>query len=388
MTVRLAPARVRELGITAQGLNRGAHARATTAQQILDRLGCIQIDSINVVRRSHELVLLARGAEFNDAAAFVDHHRPPDYFEYWAHAASLVPLDLWPHFAFRRRRLAEHGWNGPAVDPAACADVRKRVEDLGAATISDLGGAQGTGWDRSSPYKWAAEWLLATGEIVSVRRRGWKRVYEPASAALPATLLEDEPDEHDSLQYLSERALKAQGVATTSDVADYFRLAAKSVHTALTASPSCVPVEVDGWREQAWAWAPALDAPSAEMEDTPLPLSPFDSLLWHRPRMRQLFDVDYLLEAYKPAVKRQCGYFGMPVLAAGRIAGRIAVRVDKQRRLTIEGVQIAAVSEPDTLAHALRTAAIWGGADVDAETTRAVLAQGWETRHDEEVVTA
>ncbi|MFI6084229.1 DNA glycosylase AlkZ-like family protein [Streptomyces sp. NPDC051217] len=196
-------------------------------------------------------------------------------------------------------------------------------------TISDLGGAQGTGWDRTFANKWALEWLLATGELACVRRQGWQRVYQHASTVVPESLLSLQPTDDECIRSLSQIALSALGIATADDIADHFRLPVRRVTALLPTLDNIEPAKVEGWPD-AWADASALQ-PGPVDPQACTPLSPFDSLLWHRPRMRRLFGVEYLLEAYKPKAKRECGYFGMPVLAGTQIIGRIAVRVSKGR---------------------------------------------------------
>jgi uncharacterized protein YcaQ len=348
----------RAVAVSAQGLHLSTPAQG--AQTTLRALGCIQLDTINVVRRSHELVQLARGVAPSDARRLIDDADPPVLFEYWAHAASLIPLELWPLFGFRRRHYATRGWSGPTVDPAACDHVRAVLAERGAVTISDLGGAQGSGWERSSVHKWALEWLLATGEVACVNRRGWQRLYQLTEAAIPQDLRERDLSPAECVRTLTGTALRALGVATAGDIADYFRLPVKQVTVCLGELEDAEPARVEGWPEPAWASHLELHT-TAVIKDATTPLSPFDSLIWHRPRMRRLFGVEYLLEAYKPARTRQCGYFGMPVLAGTEITGRIAVRVSKGHA-HVEGYQVADGHDPDHLHSALQTLCEWGGA--------------------------
>ncbi|MFI7202132.1 DNA glycosylase AlkZ-like family protein [Streptomyces massasporeus] len=320
----------------------------------------MQLDTISVVRRSHELIQLARGVPVAEAQQLIGESDPPVLFEYWTHAASLIPLSLWPLFAFRRRSYSVKGWTGPTVDPAAVSHVRSVVAERGSVTISDLGGAKGSGWERSSANKWALEWLLAIGELACVHRRGWQRVYQSAEAVIPGDLLYAEPDEAECLRSLTRLALQALGVATADDVADYFRLPPRKVAACLTASDEAEPVKVEGWAQPAWASRAALSPPQLDHEAC-TPLSPFDSLIWHRPRMRRLFGVEYLLEAYKPAAARECGYFGMPVLVGNSLVGRIAVRVSKGTAV-VEGHQLIGGQDPAHLNQALAVVCQWAEA--------------------------
>ncbi|MGY2011966.1 winged helix-turn-helix domain-containing protein [Nocardia gipuzkoensis] len=357
LDLSLAEARI--IAVGTQGLHCGNFGDRS-ARDVLNQLGCIQLDTISVVRRSHELVQLARGVNAAAAASAIDEIRPAMLFEYWAHAASLVPLRLWPLFGFRRRRYLTKGWSGPSVDPDACEYVRSVLADRGRATISELGGARGDGWNRESANKWALEWLLAIGEVACVSRRGWQRVYQPVENVIPAELLHADPDDQACLSALVVLAIDALGVATTDDIADYFRLPSQAVAQALAQLPEAMPARVESWPMPAWVASSALTpAPIDEAASTPL--SPFDSLIWHRPRMRRLFGVEYLLEAYKPAAKRECGYFGMPVLTGSSIVGRIAIRVNKGQAV-LEGWHAVDNDQPNELLNALETACRWAGA--------------------------
>lgn len=355
--IDLSRSEAQAIAVAAQSVH-NVEALRPAGASVLDSLGCIQLDTINVVRRSHELVLLSRGVPDREAADFL-HPAAPVAFEYWAHAASLVPISLWTLLGLRRRHLQAHGWRGPAVDPAACEYVRAAVADLGEATITDLGGARGSGWERAAPAKWAAEWLLATGEFVCLKRRGWSRVYQASATALPADLLNKEQGDAECIANLAEIALAALGVATADDIADYFRLPKAAIVSYLTEQEKIEPATVEGWPEPAWMLPAVLTAPTLDLQAS-TPLSPFDSLIWYRPRARRLFGIDYLLEAYKPAAKRQCGYFGMPVLTGTQITGRIAVR--SARGITrLEGWHLVPGHDPQHLHRAVHIAAAWAG---------------------------
>ncbi|MDN3296601.1 crosslink repair DNA glycosylase YcaQ family protein [Streptomyces ficellus] len=365
--LELTPSQVRAAAVAAQGLHTSSAAQRTPLE-VLRALGCIQIDTINVVRRSHELVMLARGVPSDAARAYASHEDKASFFEYWAHAAAFTPVELWPLFAFRRRRTATHGWRGPAVDPEACAEVRRLADERGSVTISDLGGAGGNRWERGSPRKWAAEWLWATGELVCVRRLGWKRVYEPVERALPEHLRADAPDDDACLRGLTGIALRNLGVATAEDVADYFRLPAQQVRLQLERLPQARPVRVEGWPDSTWAHTELLEhGETAVDEERVTPLSPFDSLIWTRPRMRRLFGVEYLLEAYKPAATRECGYFGLPVLAGDRVVGRVALRA-RSGKATLEGRQVTDPAWTHAVDTAAQVAAAWANATVEQPT--------------------
>lgn len=351
MTVdRLSLQEARAIAVAAQGL----HEPLTEASALFRQVGCVQVDSIAVVRRSHELVALARGLPARETA---DLTTAGETFEYWAHAICLVPLQLWPAFAVRRRRFLRHGWRGPDVDPAACDTVRERLAAEGPLTLTELGGATGNGWQRSSPARWAAEWLQAIGEVVVTSRRGWRRVYALAATTLPDWAHHD-LDDQEGMHLLVRTALTALGVATTDDVADYFRLAPTDVAQVL-ADLDIPQVGVHTWNERAWL------SPDYQLPPEPgrvVPLSPFDSLIWHRPRQLRLFGRPWLLEAYKPPAKREFGYFAMPILAGSELAGRVAARRDRDRVLRVEAIEWVperVSAGADALHEAITTLARW-----------------------------
>ncbi|MER0480267.1 crosslink repair DNA glycosylase YcaQ family protein [Streptomyces sp. Edi2] len=360
----------RRMALRAQGLV-GAPDRRAGVRGVLRHLGAVQLDTISVLARSHELVPYARlGAvgrpavesAYWSASSSAPAARPHS-FEYWSHAACILPIEEWPHFAFRRRARRAKGYRWHVMEDSArsCAAVLDRLKAEGPLTTSELGGGRtgGEWWDWSET-KIAVEWLLDTGEVVCTRRRAWKRVYDLAERAVPDALLHDDLDDAACLRRLVAQAGSAMGVATRADLADYHRLKAKQVD-AVVADSGLVPVEVEGWGKPAWADPAALAAPPRGRHRTTL-LSPFDSLIWDRPRTERIFGFTHRLEAYVPRPRRVHGYFAMPLLAGGRLVGR----VDPAR----EGTTLVArqVSMQDSkavapMARALREAATWVGCD-------------------------
>lgn len=352
----------RRLALRAQHLL-GAPDRRTGVRGVLRALGAVQLDTISVLARSHELVPYARlGAVGRDTvdAAYWSGGRS---FEYWSHAACILPVEEWPHFAFRRRamRAKGHRWHRMENREASCSYVRDRLAAEGPLTTAQLGGGRNGGewWDWSET-KIAAEWLLDTGEVVCTERRGWKRVYDLAERAIPDALLHDSIDDHECLRRLLNQAGSALGVATRADLADYHRLRAEQVEAVLP-NTELVPVEVEGWSKPAWADPAALAAQPRGRHRTTL-LSPFDSLVWDRPRTERIFGFTHRLEAYVPKPKRVHGYFAMPLLAGGRLRGR----VDPAREGKTLIARQVSMSGPDAvapMAQALREAAGWVGCE-------------------------
>jgi uncharacterized protein YcaQ len=364
--VSLSVPEARRLALRAQGLH-GRDTRPRHPAGVLARTGALQLDTISVLARSHELVCFARcgpvGAAAVSAACWgTDATGKPRAVEYWAHAASILPLESWPWFAFRRRAMrGRREWYHDAP-VAVLADVRRRLELEGPLTATELGGAkQGGPWWDWSPMKAAVERLLAWGEVVCTSRRGWKRVYDLADRALPAELVGPEPDDASCLAALVAASGRGLGVGTVADLADYFRLSQDQTRSALPHTP-LVPIEVAGWAQPAWADPDALEGLDRRGRHRTTLLSPFDSLIWDRARTERLFGLPHRLEAYVPAAKRIHGYYAMPVLAGGRLVGRVDPG-RAGRTLVAKRVGILVPSAVPDVAVALREAATWVGAD-------------------------
>ncbi|MFJ2166730.1 winged helix-turn-helix domain-containing protein [Streptomyces griseofuscus] len=355
-TITLTADDARRIALRAQGLL-GVPDRRAGVRGVLRHLGAVQLDTISVLARSHELVPYARlgavGRTTVEDAYWKDTHA----FEYWSHAACLLPVEEWPHFAFRRRayRNRPH-WNHELPD-GVYEQVVKQLRTEGPLTATELGGAKRTSewWDWSGT-KVAVERALMYGEVVCVERRGWKRVYDLAERAVPTALLHDELDDAECLRRLVRLAGESLGVGTRSDIADYHRLRGEQVDAVL-ADSGLVPVEVAGWGKPAWADPAALATPPRGRHRTTL-LSPFDSLIWERARTERLFGFTHRLEAYTPKPKRVYGYFAMPVLAGGRLVGRVDParegRTLVARQVTLDGPRAV-----PAVAQALLEAATW-----------------------------
>jgi uncharacterized protein YcaQ len=358
---------------------------------VLRRLGAVQLDTISVLARSHELVAYSRLGPIGRTtveAAYWSQTRPAATFEFWAHAACVLPIEEWPWFAFRRRHHRERGWRGwggvAELPQATVKRILDRLSTAGPLTATDLGGAKrgGPWWDWSD-VKVAVEWLLDIGEVVCVERRGWRRVYDLAERAVPADLLAADPTDEECLARLVGLAGRSMGVATVTDLADYYRLRRDQVIPALEGS-GLVPVEVEGWGSNGnvrkngrtaaangprsrraaapgLAWAdPAALGPAPRGRHRTTLLSPFDSLIWERRRTARIFGWTHAIEAYKPAAQREHGYFVMPLLAGGRLVGRVDPRREG-RTLVVRQVSLEAPRAVPPMADALREAAEWVG---------------------------
>src|SRR5579859_3521914 len=365
----------RTLTLRAQGFLGATSWRPTRAGvgAMLRRVGAVQLDTISVLARSHELVAYARLGPVPRAQveqAYWPDGRPTA-FEYWAHAACVLPIEQWPYFDFRRRALRARGVRWHQSVRETCDKVLARLRAEGPLTATQLGGAKGGGpwWDWSD-VKIAVEWLLDTGEAICVRRTGWRRVYDLPERVLPGELLAPDPTDLTCVAYLAGVAARALGVVTYADLVDYHRLnfpaGEKGQYTRLVAEAAqvagLVPVAIAGSLAPAWADPVALEQVADRGRHRTTLLSPFDSLVWDRKRTLRMFGFEHSLEAYVPKHKRIHGYFTMPLLAGGRLAGRVDP-AREGKTLVARKVSLERASAAEPMAQALREAASWVGCD-------------------------
>jgi hypothetical protein len=380
--VTLSPDDVRRMTLRAQGFlgatswprSRASRSGVTT---MLRRVGAVQLDTISVLARSHELVAYARLGPVSRQAIEQAywHASRPAAFEYWAHAACVLPIEQWPYFAFRRRAFKARGERWHQVSPETCEKVLARLRAEGPLTATQLGGAKGGGpwWDWSD-VKIAVEWLLDTGEVICVRRTGWRRVYDLPERVLPDELLGAEPSDAECLAHLAGVTARALGVATQADLTEYHRLSLTQTRlmTDAVLAAGLTPVAIAGLSGSSggsgtvpgWADPAALAQESAGRRGRHRVtlLSPFDSLIWDRKRTRQVFGFTHGIEAYVPKPKRVHGYYAMPLLAGGRLAGR-ADPAREGTTLVARQVSLDRASAAEPMAQALREAASWVGCD-------------------------
>lgn len=326
MKESLSANQARNLAVRAQGLS---GPKPDGVDQLATRLGAIQLDTISVLARSHELTAYARlgpisRAKIEDAYWGVDQKGEPTHFEFWSHAASILPIEHWPLYGFRRRANIEKGWSWFSDHKKPTKAVLERLRVEGPLTASQLGGAKkgGEWWDWSDT-KIAVEHALFRGEVVCTKRQGWRRVYDLAERAIPNRFLNEEPNDEECLTRLVQLAGDRLGVATISDLVDYQRLSNAQVKSVL-ANTSLMEVSVEGWNEPAFLSQKVADELAEENRRSRsriTALSPFDSLVWYRKRTERLFGVTHRLEAYVPKDLRKQGYFAMPVLAGSSLIG-------------------------------------------------------------------
>lgn len=348
MSETLSLARARRIALAAQGFGVARPAGTIDhghVRRIADRLGLFQIDSVNVIVRAHYLPLFSRLGAYPrgllDRAAWA---RPPRLFEYWAHEASLLPLDLQPLLRWRMAE-AERGeriWSGLKVFAGErrgeAEAILKRIAGEGPLAASDIAETLGgSGWWAWSDAKAAIEWLFWAGLVTTRTRRGsFERVYDLPERVLPrAIVATPTPDRADAQRALLARSARALGIATAGDLRDYFRLKpddAKPRIAELVEEGVLIPVTVTGWAQPAFLHRDARMPRGIRGQAL---LAPFDPLIWERARTERLFGTRYRIEIYTPADKRVHGYYVLPFLMDERIVARVDLKADRQRRCLI-----------------------------------------------------
>ena len=372
----LSIADARALALAAQGFDTARPKTKATQRHVdalLSRLGVIQIDSVNVLVRSQELPLFSRLGNHN-RNAIPKATEQQKLFEYWGHKAAHLPVEIHPLFRWKmeaaRLGKAKH-WGLTSFyddNKAFVKRMLKHVEKNGPTTSRELSTRtekKGTWWDWDEA-KVALEYLFLTGQLMS-RGRGtdFARIYDTPERVLPKDVLNaPTPKEHDARKQLLVRSAIAQGVATASDLADYYRqkpATVKPLITELVEEGELRVVAVDGWTEKAFVHHRAK-LPK-QLHATAL-LSPFDSLVWCRPRNERLFNFHYRIEIYTPKEKRKFGYYVLPFMMNGEMVGRVDLKADRANSKllvhsvhTEKGVKRSTIN--DALNNELRTMASW-----------------------------
>lgn len=344
----------RRLALAAQGFSGRqppAAVKPIQLNRLIERLGILQIDSVNALVRSHYLPLFSRlgnySADLLDQAAWSQGRRRT-LFEYWGHEASLLPLSMYPLMRWRMQRatqgegiyqqMARFGREQQQTIRRVLALVEERGA-LGAGSLSTREERAGPWWDWSAE-KHALEWLFAAGEVTVSGRRGFERLYDLPERVIPAKILQQPLlSEAEAQRGLLVHAANALGVGTDKDLRDYFRLSpvdSRERLAELVEAGELMVCEVQDWRQPAYC-LPEPKVPR-KVEASAL-LSPFDSLIWERTRTERLFDFRYRLEIYTPQAKRVYGYYVLPFLHNERIAARVDLRAERaQGRLAVHAV--------------------------------------------------
>ncbi|GFE88902.1 hypothetical protein GCM10011488_38560 [Steroidobacter agaridevorans] len=371
-----------------QFLSAGAAPRSGKAlADIVRRLGVVQMDSVNVLCRSHYLPVFSRRGDYKSALLERAAYDERLLFEYWGHEASLLPIESYPLFRWRMDdarkgvgtwgRLKRYATSHQDLVKGAIDQIRERGP-LGASELTDAGKSKGSWWGWSQG-KEILEWLFWIGDVTTARRRNFERLYDLPERVLPESVRNAPVPARESAQReLMMIGARAMGVATARDLRDYFRLPTKEAAmrlAELVEEGRLVPVSVEGWKQQGYLHHEAKIPRASKIADVAALLSPFDSLIWERQRTERLFDFHFRLEIYTPLHKRVHGYYVLPLLLGERVVGRVDLKSERQSGVlqvkggSVEpGVVPARVAEP--LAKQLVELASWLGLENYAVTSR------------------
>ncbi len=373
-------AEARRVALAAQSFNfpdRTKKSNWGKIHRVIRRMNLLQIDSVNVLTRSHYLPIYSRLGAYPQAIldARTFNNRKRTMFECWAHEASLLPLELHPHMRWRMNRArAGQGAYG-SMDQFAKEEhsylnsVLNFVAKNGPTAVSSLpdAGKGAGGWWGWSKGKMALESLFDQGLVAIATRQGFERIYDLPERVIPTEILNlQTPPEAESLRHLLKLSGQALGIGTEFDLRDYFRLPVAETKQALAElveDGTLVPVMVENWKQQAYIHR---DAKLPRKAGGVALLSPFDPLVWDRARAERLFDFHYRIEIYTPAPKRKFGYYVLPFLQGDRFAARVCLKADRQSGvLRVNAAHLESHANADetaaTLADELRLMAGWTG---------------------------
>lgn len=335
----------------------------------MGQVGTIQIDAVNVLARTQLIVPFSRQGGFAAPALLAMSGPGRPWFEYWGHAASLLPVEAFGLFRWRmddfRRDMGHDGklhagrraWR--QAHASYLSQVLAEVSDKGplaASGLSEPRRQSGTWWDRRSTGRRALELLFADGVVTAWRNTAFERVYDLTERVLgPEVLDAPAPAAHDAKKELICWAARCLGVGTLADLADYFWLRpvqCGALVAELVEEGRLRRVEVEGWAQPAYT-VPDVRASRPRRREATL-LSPFDSLIWTRPRTERLFGFRYRIEIYVPGPQRAHGYYVLPLLVGDELVGRLDLKADRRDSALL--VQ-AAYAEPDQSPAAVASAA-------------------------------
>jgi uncharacterized protein YcaQ len=391
--MQLTTTQARRIALAAQGFTRprpGLEGKVASrhVNRIIERLGFFQIDSVNVLARAHYMPLFSRLGPYDQELLHrAASRRPRRLFEYWAHEAALVDVNLWQAFQFRMDSGARMWGNMARIiqdKPEFVAWVLDEVRDQGPLTAREVEhdaprDKDNWGWNWSE-VKMALEYLFYKGQVTAARRNSaFERVYDLPERVIPQAQLDESPlDSAAAHRVLVSHAAGALGVGTAQCLRDYFRMAPEPTKAAiedLVETGELVPVTISGWKRPAYLHRDAVRPRKVAARAL---LSPFDPLVFERTRTEQLFDFRYRIEIYVPADKRVHGYYVLPFLLGDRLVGRVDLKADRQSgALLVHGAWAeshAPAETADELAAELWLMAGWLGLETVAPPTKGDLA--------------
>jgi uncharacterized protein len=328
----------RRIALGAQGFNDPrpkGRADVRHFRRVMNRLGVIQLDSVNVCVRSHYMPFYSRLGPYDRGALDTWLNDSGENFEYWAHVAAVLPVDRYPLWQWKM--AGPIGWRTAEAlieaHPQLLEEVYEQVRDNGPLTISDLDVPE----ERTSPWwgygpgKIALEALFAQGRITALRTGNFMRSYDIPERAIPVSHRPEVPlSEHEAYRALLLDAIRHLGIGTMHDVADYFRLkipTARPIMTELVESGLIDEVNVRDWNGPVYL-DPGASRPRS-LDATTL-LTPFDPVVWYRERGERLFNFHYRIEIYVPEPDRVFGYYSLPFMLDGDLVGRVDLKANRK----------------------------------------------------------
>jgi uncharacterized protein YcaQ len=370
----LSAADARRISLSAQGFGHSGRQSVADIADVVRRLGLLQLDFVNVLVPAHYLVVHSRIGAYERQRFDEQVCAGTEFTEQWAHEASIVPMDAWPLLDYRRREFRV-GKNNPVSKMRNklkyLQEVIEIIREKGPITSSNLAAVPGPvrnpgDWHRSIPRS-ALDYHFGTGRVAVTRRQAnFQRVYDLAERVIPQEQLDRKLDKKSAQRELLRFAARAYGIATVRDLADYYRMPMPEVRPLvdeLEEQGALIPVQVEGWSEAAWV-ADGIRVPGS-IECSAL-LSPFDPVVWYRPRAERLFDFHYRIEIYVPESKRKWGYYVLPFLLDDRIVARVDLKADRTgKRLLVQSAHAEDGTDEayvcSRLAQSLRDLAEWLG---------------------------
>ncbi|MDX1405423.1 MAG: crosslink repair DNA glycosylase YcaQ family protein [Woeseiaceae bacterium] len=338
---RISLERARRIALAAQGFDRPRPQNAIDVRHIrkvIRQLGLLQLDFVNVLVPAHYLVLYSRLGSYARERLHDLVYRRREFIEHWAHEASIVPMELWPLLEYRRQDYRPYK-GSPILKLKGkskyLTEIIELIEKNGPVTSADCPSVSGPerrpgDWHRSLP-RWALEWHFGAGRVaVAERLANFQRVYDLAERVIDAEYLEQQLSREDAQRRLLKLAARSCGIATLHDLADYYRMSPREAEPGierLVQNGDLEPVEVESWDAPAYLATGARAPRNVRCASL---LSPFDPLVWFRPRAERLFDFHYRIEIYVPAAKRRWGYYVLPFLLDDRIVARVDLKADRQ----------------------------------------------------------
>ena len=351
----------KRIAIAAQGFNRPRPMGKIDLRhfrRVFGDVGLVQLDSVQAICRSHYLVFFSRLGKYDQLKLDNWIWHSGEIFESWVHEASILPVGLEPFVRWKKNRARKgETWKGlyelANSQEKYVDDVMRQVSSassaIRASELTDPRNRSGPWWSGRSDGQKTLDWLFRIGQVAVKRDTKFFRSYVPFDSVIPNEISGfSDPVESDSIDELILTAARCNGISTVSDIADYFRMKPILVREALPfllEQNKLLPVSVEGWNEKAYLH-PSVPKP-AKIESRAL-LSPFDSLVWCRPRLERLFHFKYRLEIYVPKEERKYGFYVLPFLLNENLVARVDIKtVRTEGKLLVKGIYLENGTDPE-----------------------------------------